>query len=113
MDGVLSLAKTQDRPILVLFTPAEPDRATRQLYETTLADADNRKAIEDADLILVHVPLANVKASEPARRYEVEDLPTMLLLAPDGSQRKRRVGTVPKELFRLDFLGAVTPRARP
>ena len=71
MDGVLSDAREQSRAVLVLFTPAEPDPATRDLYETTLAERANRQAIEDADLILVHVAPADVKASLAAASSRV------------------------------------------
>jgi len=110
MDGVLSDAKGQGRSVLILFAPTEADKATTELYETTLANQANRKAIENADLILVHVPVADVKNSELGKRHQIDKLPTMVLLAPDGSRRKRRTGAVPPKLFLLDFLGSL---ARP
>lgn len=108
MDGVLSDAKGQGRSVLILFAPTEADKATKELYEATLAHQANRKAIEDADLILVHVPVADVKNSVLGKRYHIDRLPTMLLLTPDGSPRKRRTGAIPKKLFLLDFLGSLS-----
>lgn len=110
IDGILSDAKGQGRPILILFAPTEADKVTKELYEATLADQANRKAIEDADLILVHVPVADMKNSALGKRYQIDRLPTMVLLAPDGSPRKRRAGAIHKRLFLVDFLGSL---ARP
>ena len=110
MAGVLSDAKARGRSVIILFTPTEADKTTKELYETTLADPNNRKAIEDAGLILVHVRVADLKDSQLGEMYRIDKLPTMLLRAPDGSPRRRRAGPIPKDLFLLDFLGSL---ARP
>jgi hypothetical protein len=105
MDAALRQAAEEDRPVLLLFTPEEPDEATEALYERTLADKAVRAAIRNGRYLLVHAPLAEGEESPLAERFDVLRVPALIRLDRDGRVRRRLVRRAPEEGFVRDFLG--------
>ena len=100
----LQQAKQEDRRVLAFFVAHPPGQTTRQMVRTTLAKRKNRDAITEGNYIRVRQQLDESLDSELAQRYQITRLPTMLILAPDGTELNRREGFVGEVEFRTAFL---------
>jgi hypothetical protein len=97
-------AKQENRRLLVVFLDSPPGEATLNLIRTTLTKGIDAKAIRDGNLITVRV-VADARCTTPeCKRFAVTALPTMLILAPDGTELNRRVGMVGQMPFIHGFL---------
>ena len=102
--AALDRAKQEKRPVLVFFTGQSLSQTARRLLETTLRQRANRTAIREGRFIRVRVGLTSSLTSDLVKKYKIKKLPTMLLLAPDGAERNRRVGFIGEVPFRNGFL---------
>ena len=102
--AALQRAKTQDQGLLVLFMASPPGQMTTRLARTTLRKPHNVKAITDGRFVRVKVALPTSLDSETARRYCIRELPTMLVLDPNGAELNRREGMIGEVPFRNGFL---------
>jgi hypothetical protein len=110
----LEQARTENRPVLVFFMAHPPGEITRRMLDTTLRKRKNRDAITEGNFIRVRHELDESLDSELAIRYRIKRLPTMLTLAPNGSELNRREGFIGEVEFRSEFVsGEVIPKPVP
>ena len=102
LPAALSQAAAENRPVLVFFTGKAISEEARRLIANTIPK--NAQAIEEGKFIKVVVKLDSSLDSETAKRYKITSLPTMLVLAPDGAEKNRRVGFIGEMDFRSGFL---------
>lgn len=102
LDAALNQGRRENRPLLVFFMGSVPGATARRLAGGTLEKSANREAIADGRFIKVKVMLSS--ASELAGRYKITELPTMVLLSPEGNELNRRSGFIGEVPFRRGFL---------
>ncbi len=102
LKATLAQAGREDRRVLAFFLSDPPGAEARWLADNTLHT--NRKAIEDSGILPVKVVLDTALRSETARRYEIGELPTLMVLSPNGEELNRRAGRVGEVEFRRGFL---------
>ncbi len=95
-------AAQEQRPVLALFVRSPPDYTSRELAKHTISK--NAQAIEAGRFVPVMVNVRDLAKSQPAQRYGVSRLPTMLVIGPDGVEKNRREGFVGELEFRKGFL---------
>ena len=100
LSAALVQARQGDRKVLVFFADSPPSTTARNMSTTTLKMND--KHITEDKFIKVLIQVA--KTDEPAKRYNVKDFPTFLLLDAQGKVLNRRVGFVGEVAFRIGFL---------
>jgi len=88
--------------VLAFFMSEPPSATARWLADNTLRM--NRKAIAESRVVPVKVVLETSLDSETARRYEIRELPTLMVLSPSGKELNRRTGRVGEVEFRQGFL---------
>ncbi len=103
LNAALEQAGRENRRLLVFFMYSPPSEAARRMAATTLAQAQNRQAIEKGRFVRVKVPVSSLQ-SELARQYKLKSLPTMMVLDSDGIERNRREGFIGEVAFRRGFL---------
>ena len=91
-------AKAEDRPVLLLLTALPPSLDARNLGAGSIRKGT--QAIKEGRFI---TRLVQSKKSDPAKKYEVKDFPTLIIFAPDGRELDRRSGFVGEMDFK-DFL---------
>jgi hypothetical protein len=96
----LAQAEKEDRKLLVFFAGSPPSTNARRMSTTTLRK--NSPRIRDRKLITVLIRVK--KTDELAKRYDVRELPTFLLLDARGKELNRRVGFVGHMPFVTGFL---------
>lgn len=87
LDEALKLAKSQNKPVLVDFAAEWCGPCQRMLNGTYKDPAVVKKS---ASFIMVLIDIDQQQAV--ARKHNVEAVPTMLFLRPDGAQISRAVG---------------------
>ncbi len=101
LDSALKQAEDEDRPVVVLFVH-KSQTAVESDLKGRIAKPGNQKALKKGKYITV---LLNCSVdSDVAKKYDIEELPTLLLLEPDGSEYNRAVGDVGETPFRQEFL---------
>ncbi|KKK96407.1 hypothetical protein LCGC14_2663070 [marine sediment metagenome] len=103
LDAALRQAKAEDRPIVVFFVnrpPSDPAKTIR----TRIQKPGNQQALKDGKFIPVIVELSSSLDSDTARRYEVRELPTLMVLTSDGEERNRHEGNIGEVPFRQKLL---------
>ena len=106
LDKVLADAREQDRWVVAYFT-SDPRSATGNRNVEYLRKGQNVKALREGNYITVEVKVDPGDAL--AEAYKVNELPTLLLLDPQGTERNRMVGTVGEVDFRKTFLKPAQP----
>jgi thiol-disulfide isomerase/thioredoxin len=81
LPAALKVAAEEEKAVLVVFD-AEWCAPSRKMRRTTLADS---RVAEIANLHFVRVMIDTDKNPEAADRYRVEEIPTTVVLAPDGT----------------------------
>ena len=106
LTAALATGKAEGRQIVVLFVYEPPSQTTRNLIRYTIEKPDNRKAVKDGKFVPVMVRVNGPDEAELKERYQLKEIPTLILLSPDGSEICRREGqeTKPEVPFRTDFL---------
>lgn len=99
----LAEAERTDRRVVAFFMNQPPGALARWNIQNTLRKSSNRQALDESDAIRVQVRLDSLEAPL-AREYRIEDLPTMLLLSPEGEELNRRTGKIGEVDFRDGFL---------
>jgi hypothetical protein len=102
LSAALAQAKAEDRPVLAFFVSSPPDETSRWLVGNTIPK--NAQAIDQGKFIKVLVKVGNLSKSQDALRYRVTNMPTMLVIGPDGAEKNRREGTIGELEFRNGFL---------
>ena len=114
LPAALDQARTEDRKLVVLMYNSPQDLTYTKLRGIVSKDG-NREAMDAANLLRVQT---RVKRDDPIiQRFDVESLPTTLLLSPDGEVLTRWVGFIGEIDYRARFLngesqygqGAATP----
>jgi len=100
MSAALVQAKQEDRKVLVFFAETPPSTTARNMSTTT--PQKNAKHITRGKFIKVLIQVA--KTDDPAKRYNVKNFPTFLLLDAQGKVLNRRVGFVGEAAFQNGFL---------
>jgi hypothetical protein len=103
LEATLVQAKQQDRPVVAFFVN-QPPSETAEATKANLTRPENIKVMQEYKVLRVLVTTDT--DSEIARRFNIESLPTLLLLSPEGEELNRHdgpshVGEVP---FRDEFL---------
>jgi thiol:disulfide interchange protein len=95
VDAALSQASTSNKPTLLFFTASwcPPCKAMKR---DVLSDASIASVIA-AQYVAVYVDVD--ERSVDARRFQVSSMPTFVVLNPDGTERVRRVGGMPRDAF--------------
>ena len=102
LNAALAQAKAENRPVLAFFVSSPLDDISRMLTKNTIPKND--KAIQKGRFIKVVVRVSNLAKSEPAQRFKITTLPTMLVIGPDGVETNRREGNIGELEFRTGFL---------
>jgi hypothetical protein len=102
LSAALSKAAAEKRPVLAFFVSSPPDHISRELTKNTIPK--NAGVIEKGRFVKVVVKVGSVAKSEPARRFGITSLPTMLVIGPDGVEKNRREGFIGEMEFRSGFL---------
>jgi len=102
LDAALARAARENRRVLAFFMSEPPSATARWLADNTLRM--NRKAIAESRVVPVKVVLETSLDSETAKRYEIRELPTLMVLSPSGKELNRRTGRVGEVEFRQGFL---------
>lgn len=92
LQRALDQASQENRNVLVLFTSSTKGELENRLIQGPLAK--NKTQIQKSGVICAEAPLSGGVNSEVAHKYRIHDIPTMLLLGPDGRELNRRDGTV-------------------
>ena len=100
LSAALVQAKQEDRKVLVFFADTPPSTTARNMSTTTLKK--NARHIARGKFIKVLIQVA--KTDDPAKRYNVKNLPTFLLLDAQGKVLNRRAGFVGEAAFQNGFL---------
>ncbi|NBB95194.1 MAG: hypothetical protein GVY16_05580 [Planctomycetes bacterium] len=107
LPATLTQATQQGRPVLVLFVRTPPSKIAEQT-KTAILRPQNQKSM--AERKLLKVLISTEPDSDVAGRYNIENLPTLLLLSPTGIELNRHdgpghIGEVP---FRQEFLSVLS-----
>ena len=100
LSEALTKAKREDRKVLVFFVANPPSTNARRMSTKTLKM--NRKHIKEGKFITVLIQVK--RTEEPAKRYNIQEFPTFLLLDAQGKELNRRIGFVGEMAFRQGFL---------
>jgi len=103
LGAALADARQTNRRVLVFFISNPPNTDAVRTANDTIAKPQNQKAIQEGNFARVKVTV-NSPDSDLARRYKLTRLPTMMILAPDGTELNRREGVVGEVPFRHGFL---------
>ena len=82
-------ARAQNKAVLVLFIDSPPSQADRHLTEKVLTTIENRNAINKSGFVRAQEPLEGGLKSEPAVRYRLKELPTLMVIDSDGNEIAR------------------------
>jgi len=104
LDKALEQGRKENRRIVVFFMSRPPGDTDRWLKEKILGKAGNRKALEDGKFIRVQAQVDTDLKSELAARYKLRELPTFMVLDPQGKELNRREGKIGELDFRNGFL---------
>ena len=104
--AALAQGKEEGRKIVVLFV-SHPSDLTRNLIQYTISKPGNREALKKGNFVPVMVRLNGPDKDELIATYGLKNMPTLILLTPDGKEIRRLEGlkTTPEVGFRQDFLG--------
>jgi DNA-directed RNA polymerase subunit H (RpoH/RPB5) len=91
LPAALTLAKTENRPVLVLFVESPPSKSDSQLRNTTLRKPSNAEAIREHKLVPVMVRLTKRNRDAFFETYSMErnNLPILMVLDPQGKEIAR------------------------
>ena len=111
LPAALKIAKTEKRPVLILFVESPPSESDSKLRSTTLRKPSNAQAIRDHKLVPVMVRLSKRNRDEFFETYDMDrnNLPILMVLDAQGKELARheqqqgtnRIGELE---FRDDFL---------
>jgi hypothetical protein len=101
--AALADAKQTNRRVLVVFVGNPPNADAVQNASFALGKPQNQQALQDGKFARVKVTVNSLN-SDVARQYKLTHLPTMMILAPDGSELNRREGIVGEVPFVHGFL---------
>jgi hypothetical protein len=90
LTAALAQAAAENRPVVVLFASAPPGEPERWLKSSILTKPENETALLDGRFIKVMLNVGNAAASEPVKRYKITEMPTLLVLGPNGIEKNRR-----------------------
>ncbi len=103
LQDALKQAKAEARPVVVFFVKSTPSAIARENAKR-IRKKGNRKALKNGRFIPVIVELSTSLDSETARRYKIKQLPTLMVIRSDGTERNRHEGEIGEVPFRGDFL---------
>jgi hypothetical protein len=99
----LEAAARQNRPVVVLFVGSPPSATALRIKNSIIPIPSNRKALQEGNYIQAIVTVDDLD-SELARQYTLTELPTLMVLRPDGQERNRHEGNIGEVPFRDNFL---------
>lgn len=106
LDKALAQAKAENRLVVVLFVGDPLRDKTKRMLQTTLANTQNKAAIKKGRFIRAKLEVGSAD-SDAARKYGIEEFPTMAVLTPDGKERNRMEGFIGETGFREELLRVV------
>lgn len=104
LNAALSKAKAENRMVVAFFVSSPPSDTAKQIARRRIPKGDNQKALKEGNFIPVVVSLNNALESEPAMKYGLTKLPTLMVLLPDGTERNRNEGMIGEVDFRQNLL---------
>jgi hypothetical protein len=104
LDAALVQARAEKRRIVVFFMNRPPGELDRWNRDSIIRKPGNQQALRNGNFIRVTIQLPSDLQSEPAKRYKLKKLPTLILLGPDGKELNRREGRLGELDFRSGFL---------
>ena len=90
--------------VVAFFVSSPPSETAKTIQRRRIPKRDNQKALKEGNFITVVVSLEDGLNSELAKKYEIKELPTLMVLKPDGTERNRHEGMIGEVNFRQDFL---------
>lgn len=102
LNNALQAAQKDNRKVVLFLMSSPPGEIDRWLVKATLAQPGNKQALSNLNAIKVKLEIS--PQSDVAKKYHVTELPTMLLLSPDGKELNRRTGKIAELDFRNGFL---------
>jgi hypothetical protein len=92
LSGSLRAAEAQKRKVIVLFLPAVLGEADRRwLVGNTIEKNEGR--IDKGQFLRVKIAVSADVDIAPVRDYGIKEVPTILMLGPDGKEVKRLQGS--------------------
>lgn len=104
LGAALAQAAVEDRPVVVFFAGSPPGQDDRWIKGNIIAKPENEAALEKGRFIRVLVNIGRVSTSKTAARYNITELPTLVVFGPDGVEKNRREGRIGEVEFRTGFL---------
>ncbi len=110
LPGALSAAKERKTQVLLVFTNNPPSQEDRNFIEKCLAWSTTRKVLKHLGYEQVHLTIADHPSA--AQRYQVSNVPAVLLLDSAGTILKQRNGYMSDLTFCNEFLGVSVAEIR-
>jgi hypothetical protein len=104
LPAALREAKATGRMVVVFFVEDPPSETSRRIKDSVIHKPGNRKALKEGNFIRVIVILDNSLKSDVAKQYRIKELPTLMVLRPNGTERNRHEGLIGEVNFRQDLL---------
>jgi len=92
LSTALDQARREDRRVLVFFMHSPPGQTERWLVSNTIPKND--KHIKGGNYIAVKASVSKNLKDELAEQYGIREVPTLLILDPQGKEIGRRTGRV-------------------
>ena len=103
LDAALKQAESENRLVVVFFVNSPPSTTAKAIKKHKLKQG-NEQGLKDGKFIPVIVELSSSLDSDIAKRYQVRELPTLMVLTSRGKERNRSVGNLGEVPFREQFL---------
>ncbi|MCE5276724.1 MAG: hypothetical protein ABFD92_06595 [Planctomycetaceae bacterium] len=97
--AVLPKAKEQNRKVLMFFASKPWLQGSNEEFMINVTLTKNRQNIAKANVICVYVPVGNLQDSPVAKEFRITQLPTSLLLSPNGIEIRRGEGRIGQSDF--------------
>jgi len=107
--AALAQAQAENRKIVAIFVADPPSQIARTIGGEVVTRPDNRQAVEEGEFLPVVVSLDGGLEHPYAQTYQLTQLPTLMVIFPDGTERNRFEGRIGEIEFRSQFLQH-TPR---
>jgi thiol:disulfide interchange protein DsbD len=102
LEAALKQAAEGGRRAVILFHASPSSQTTRNLIKRVLGHSETKKALEGGKFIRVR--LKTSLGSPVAKKYKIQDLPTVVVVDSEGKELNRRVGYISFADFRAGFL---------
>lgn len=104
LDAALSEAKQNNRKTVAMFVNDPPGVDAQWMRDNVIIKPINKQALSQGGFVPVVVTLADGTDNAIAKKYEITQLPTLIVFRSDGTERNREVGRVGEVPFTQNLL---------